>query len=149
MDEIGPTNFLVNDPAWAIDFAPNGTRLGLGDIMTRKRYATVLETIAEKGADAFYTGEIANSTINAIRASKGIMTLEDLHDYTAISRQPVEVDYRGYKLTSCGAPSSGTVVLNVMKVVEGYDNLGDKADINISTHRLDEAIRFGYGAVSI
>ena len=31
--------FLVEDPQFAIDFAPNGTRVGLGDIMTRKRYA--------------------------------------------------------------------------------------------------------------
>lgn len=35
-------NFLVEDPTWAIDFAPNGTRLGLGDILTRKRYADTL-----------------------------------------------------------------------------------------------------------
>ena len=30
---------LVDDPVWAMDFAPNGTLLGLGDVMTRKRYA--------------------------------------------------------------------------------------------------------------
>ena len=48
-------DFFVNDPEWAIDFAPNGkfitsayasvkltcpgTRVGEGDILTRKRYA--------------------------------------------------------------------------------------------------------------
>lgn len=31
-------NFFLNDPQWAIDFAPNGTVVGLGDIVTRKRY---------------------------------------------------------------------------------------------------------------
>jgi gamma-glutamyltranspeptidase/glutathione hydrolase len=32
-------NFLVEDPIWAEDFAPNGRLLEFGDIMTRKRYA--------------------------------------------------------------------------------------------------------------
>lgn len=32
-------NFLVEDPVWAEDFAPNGTLLELGDVITRKRYA--------------------------------------------------------------------------------------------------------------
>jgi gamma-glutamyltranspeptidase/glutathione hydrolase len=31
--------FLVEDPQWAMDFAPNGTLVGVGDMMTRKRYA--------------------------------------------------------------------------------------------------------------
>lgn len=32
-------NFLVEDPVWAEDFAPNGELLRLGDTITRKRYA--------------------------------------------------------------------------------------------------------------
>lgn len=49
--------FLCSDPAWAIDFCPNGTRLGLGDIITRKRYAATLQTIADHGVNAFYSGQ--------------------------------------------------------------------------------------------
>lgn len=45
----GIDNFLVNEPTWAIDFAPNGTLLGLGDTITRRRYADTLEAIALKG----------------------------------------------------------------------------------------------------
>ncbi|KAF4614348.1 hypothetical protein G7Y89_g15388 [Cudoniella acicularis] len=55
-------NFLVEDPQWAIDFAPNGTLLGEGDILTRKRYANTLEIIAEQGARAFYEGEMGTSS---------------------------------------------------------------------------------------
>lgn len=40
----GLPNFLVEDPNWAIDFAPNGTLVKLGDTMTRKRYADTLGT---------------------------------------------------------------------------------------------------------
>jgi gamma-glutamyltranspeptidase / glutathione hydrolase len=140
-------NFLVEDPTWAIDFAPNGTRLGLGDILTRKRYADTLEEIAEKGPDVFYTGALANATIAALQAANGIMTLDDLKNYAVATRKPAHIEYRGYKLTSCSAPSSGLVVLSVMKIVEGYSGFGEEAVLNLTTHRLDEAIRFGYGQV--
>ena len=143
----GGPNFLVEDPSFAIDFAPNGTLLGLNETITRKRYAETLETIAERGPDAFYTGPIANATINALRASGGTMTLEDLRDYNVVLRKPAQIDYRGFQLTACSAPSSGTVALSVMKTVEGYSELGQAAAINLSTHRLDEAIRFAYGEV--
>jgi gamma-glutamyltranspeptidase / glutathione hydrolase len=141
----GIDNFLVNVPTWAIDFAPNGHLLRLGDTITRRRYADTLETIAKKGVDAFYSGPIAEATIQALQAEKGTMTLEDLKNYTIELRTPASIDYRDYRLHSCSAPSSGTVAMSVMKIVEGYDDLGWPADLNLSTHHFDEAIRFGYG----
>ncbi|KAI9842239.1 MAG: hypothetical protein M1837_007384 [Sclerophora amabilis] len=140
----GLYDFLTYDHTWAIDFAPNGTRVGLGDTMTRKRYADMLETIGEYGADAFYTGAIANATINALQNANGTMTLDDLQNYTVAIREPAEIDYRDYHLASCSAPASGVVALSVLKILEGYD-MGNPANLNISTHRLDESIRFGYG----
>ena len=143
----GIPNFLVEDPDWAIDFAPNGTRLGLGDTITRKRYAATLETVSKKGPDAFYQGVIANATIQALKANGGTMTLDDLNNYTVAIREPAQISYRGFKLTACSAPSSGTVALSVMKTMEGFEDIGNMALINQSTHKLDEAIRFGYGEV--
>ncbi|KAL8743996.1 MAG: hypothetical protein Q9190_003716 [Brigantiaea leucoxantha] len=141
----GQENFLVNEPTWAIDFAPNGTRLGVNDTMTRKRYADTLEAISQRGVDAFYTGPIANATVQALQAQNGTMTLDDLKKYSIAIREPSQITYRDYKLTACSAPSSGEVAMSVMKVIEGYSDIGDPARINLSTHRLDEAIRFGYG----
>jgi len=112
-------NFLVNDISWAIDFAPNGTQVGLGDIMTRKRYADTLEAIANYGPNVFYQGAIANATIRAIQSTGGIMTHEDLTNYTILSRKPSQITYRGFKITSGSAPSGGEVALAVMKAIEG------------------------------
>jgi gamma-glutamyltranspeptidase / glutathione hydrolase len=140
----GTYDFLTYDETWAIDFAPNGTRVGLGDTITRKRYANTLESIAEYGPDAFYYGAIANATIVALQKSNGTMTLEDLANYAVLTREPSSITYRGYKIHGGTAPSSGAVVLSTMKIIEGYD-MSSPSQLNLSTHYLDEAIRFAYG----
>lgn len=148
----GSANFLTTDPNWAIDFAPNGTLLGIGDVLTRKRYAATLQAVAKHGADVFYTGPIAEATVEALataNASTGIMTMDDLKNYAVAVQTPLSISYRDYKITSTSAPSSGEVVLSVMKAIEGYSGFGDEAAVNVSTQRLDEAIRFAYGQVSI
>ena len=142
---VGIDNFLVNEPTWAIDFAPEGKLLQLGDTITRQRYADTLESIAKRGPDAFYTGPIAEATIQTLQHHNGTMTMADLKNYTAAIRAPAAITYRDYNVRSCSAPSSGTVAMSVMKISEGYEDLGWPADLNISTHHFDEAIRFGYG----
>ena len=92
------------------------------------------------------------ATIEAVQtanASKGIMTLEDLKNYSVALQTPLSITYRDFKITSTSAPSSGEVVLSVMKAVEGYSTFGEAEFVNVSTQRLDEAIRFGYGQVSV
>ncbi len=143
----GQDDFLVNNPTWAIDFAPNGTRVALGQTITRKRYADTLEVISQYGPDAFYTGAIANATITALKSAGGTMTLADLSNYAVAIRKPAQITYRAFKLTSCSAPSSGVVAMSAMKTVEGYKDFGYASTLNLSTHRFDEAIRFGYGEV--
>ncbi|CAJ2499823.1 Uu.00g026760.m01.CDS01 [Anthostomella pinea] len=138
-------DFLTDDPTWALDFAPHGYRVKLGETITRKRYADTLEVIATEGPDAFYTGAIANATIAALTKAGGTMTLEDLKNYTVAIRKPSEIEYRGYKLTACSAPSGGEVVLSALNIVNGYSGFDDPAAVNLTTHRLDEAMRFAYG----
>ncbi|KAJ0163446.1 Gamma-glutamyltransferase [Colletotrichum tanaceti] len=138
-------DFLTEDPAWAIDFAPNGYRVRLNETMTRRRYADMLETVGRKGVDAFYTGAIANATVAAVRRANGTMTLADLRGYAVAVREPARISYRGYKLTACGAPSGGVVALSALNIVGGYDGFGDPAARNATVHRLDEAMRFAYG----
>jgi gamma-glutamyltranspeptidase/glutathione hydrolase len=73
------------------------------------------------------------------------MTLEDLSSYEAVIRRSVNTTYRGFKLYSSGVPSGGVVGLSTLKTVEGY-NTADTADVNLTLHRFDEAMRFAYSA---
>lgn len=139
------SNFLVDDVEFALDFAPKGRLLKLNETITRKRYADTLETIANDGPDAFYSGPIAEATIRALQAANGTMTLDDLSNYTVAIRKPSTINYRDYKLTACSAPSGGEVALATLKIMEGYSEVGNPENINLTTHRLDESMRFAYG----
>lgn len=88
---------------------------------------------------------LANYTIAALQAWNGTMTLEDLRNYDIIVRKPISIDYRGYKLFSTSAPSGGSVALSILKIIEGY-NMSDPSILDLNTHRVDEAMRFSYGA---
>jgi len=138
-------DYLVTDPTWAIDFAPNGTLLQLGDTITRKRYASFLETIASGGPDAFYTGQNAEYVINELQKQGGIMTLADLANYTVAVRNTLDITYKGHKVTSCSAPSSGSVVLSSLRITGEYASFDDSAQANISAHRLVESLKWAYG----
>ncbi|KDE07773.1 gamma-glutamyltransferase [Microbotryum lychnidis-dioicae p1A1 Lamole] len=140
-------SFILNDTRWAEVYAPKGTLLVEGDTVYRKTYANTLEQVARHGAHRFYHGKIAKRTVQTIRDTGGIMTMHDMSKYKAIIRTPVSITYRGARIFSTVAPSSGAVVLSALKILEGYQaNYNDsQSEINVTTHRLLEATQFAYG----
>ncbi|KAG6357583.1 hypothetical protein INS49_013460 [Diaporthe citri] len=97
-------NYLVEDPIWAEDFAPNGHLLQLGDVVTRKRYADTLGKIGRHGVSAFYEGELAEEMVKVTQETNGTLTLDDLKSYKALPKRPISIDFRGFKLYSTGRP---------------------------------------------
>ncbi|KAM5345771.1 hypothetical protein ACJ41O_011632 [Fusarium nematophilum] len=140
----GHNNFLVEDPSWAEDFTQNGQLIPEGATMTRRRYARTLQTIADQGADAFYTGPIAESLIKTIQESNGTMTLDDLQDYKAIPRAVLRTQYRGYSVHGISSPASGAVSLNILNTMDGFEH--QDRDRNLTLHNYIEAMKFAYGA---
>ncbi|KAL8970214.1 MAG: hypothetical protein Q9197_003927 [Variospora fuerteventurae] len=106
-----------------------------------------LRSFSTRGVNAFYDGPIANAMTQALQAHNGTTTLEDLQNYTTVTRTPASITYRDYKLIACSAPSGGGVVSISMKTIECYSGVRDSSGLKLSTHRLDEATRFAYGEV--
>lgn len=91
------------------------------------------------------TATQAKSMIDLIQATNGTMTLEDLSCYKVSVKKPLSINYRGYRIFATEAPSSGAVTLSILKTMEQYP-LKDRKDVDLRTHRFDEAMRFAYGA---
>lgn len=93
-----------------------------GDTLKHPDLARTLERIRDKGRDGFYKGETADLIVKEMRRGKGIITHQDLENYTATWRQPVVGKYKDYKVISMGPPSSGGVaLLQLLTMVEPYN----------------------------
>lgn len=140
-------SLLCNTTYWKDVYCPNGKAAKLGDTIKNERLATTFEIIAKQGVNAFYTGAIANRTIETIRNAGGIMTLDDLKQYKAIDRTPFSIEFpQNKRVYSSGAPSSGAVVLSALKTISEYGlNSLENDGVNLTTHRLIESTKFAYG----
>ncbi|KAK7049422.1 hypothetical protein VNI00_006023 [Paramarasmius palmivorus] len=136
-------DLMLKNPDWTPVFAPGGVLLKENDIMHRTNLSRTLMTIANEGADAFYTGSIASSIIRKIQSTGGIMTQKDLTDYRANAYLSLQGTYLDKKIYVPKAPTSGPVLLHMLNIIEHY-NFTERTDLNV--HRLVEAMKFGFAA---
>jgi gamma-glutamyltranspeptidase/glutathione hydrolase len=115
---------LITAFAGSSVFFPSGKPLAPGTHFTQPELARTLRLIAERGARAFYHGEIADSLAAEIRRGGGIITTADLARYEPIWREPVRGSYRGYSLIAMPPASSGGITtVETLNILETYDTL--------------------------
>lgn len=90
-----------------------------GDTLIQKDLAETLKRIKKNRSKGFYEGETARLIVEEMKRGKGIITLEDLKNYKAASREPHVFDYKGYKIVGMPMPSSGGLLVHqMMKMIE-------------------------------
>ncbi len=101
---------------------PDGGQWVAGDTIRLTDLARTLDAIASGGADAFYTGWIADSLAADMARNGGMISKADLAAYVAKERAPVQGKFRGYDVYSMPPPSSGGValveMLNLMELAD-------------------------------
>ena len=100
-----------------------------------------LASIRDEGRDGFYRGWVADSIVAEMERGGGIISLQDLIDYQAEWRDPVQIDYRGYTILSMPPASSGGVTMaQILNIMEGWSSL-PKFGTSELLHREAEAMR--------
>ncbi|KAJ2007866.1 hypothetical protein H4R26_000534 [Coemansia thaxteri] len=120
----------------------HGHLLKPGDIVRRPELADTLEDIARNGPKAFYQGRIAASLVKTVQSNGGILTVQDFGNYAAVDRKPLESYYHGRKVISGSPPTSGSVLLSMLNVIEGYTMAMD-GPTAVNYHRIVEAMKHG------
>jgi gamma-glutamyltranspeptidase/glutathione hydrolase len=121
-----------------------------GSLVKNQQYAETLKVLAEKGADAFYAGPIADSIVKAVSTASSIpgdMTSSDLSGYVAKDREPVCVRYRGKQVCGMGPPSSGALsVGTVLELIEPYPQVHGAAALMspVAMHIIAEAEKLAF-----
>jgi len=73
--------------------------------------ANTLERIKRDDRAGFYEGETARLIVDEMIRGNGLITYEDLANYTSVWREPIQFNYQKYRITSMGPPSSGGVAI--------------------------------------
>ncbi|MEA3014571.1 MAG: gamma-glutamyltranspeptidase / glutathione hydrolase [Sphingomonadales bacterium] len=148
---------LLSSPGSLARFSPwgraqfygeDGQPKPVGTMIRNPDFAALLERIAARGPEAFYTGQDAQALVRTVRGSErnpSAMTADDLATYQARERAPVCGSYRGYRICGMGPPSSGaTTVLAILKQVERFDLRALGRDNPVAWHLIAESMRLAY-----
>ena len=121
---------------------PDGSEWVKGDRLIQPDLATTLDELARGGADAFYTGVIAEKILAEMSAGDGVLSRQDLAGYRANSREPVQGTYRGYTVFAPPPPSAGgTQLIECLNILETFD-LAKRGPRSVeSIHLMTEAMR--------
>jgi len=93
-----------------------------GDQVVNPEMAATLIRIRDNGRDGFYKGETAKLIVEEMERGDGLISYEDLSNYEAIWRTPVQGAYKDYEFISMPPPSSGGIALaQLFNAVEDYD----------------------------
>jgi gamma-glutamyltranspeptidase/glutathione hydrolase len=136
---------------------PDRTPLKVGDTIVQHDLAKTFRLIAEKGADVFYTGEIAQAIVDAqrrlspkpIAGGEGRMTLEDLANLRVTVEDPLSLDYHGAQvLAPPPSTNGGLVLLEALGVYQKVHEANPDLDFGFakfaSMHAALESLRLAF-----
>jgi gamma-glutamyltranspeptidase/glutathione hydrolase len=155
---------LLADNEAAATYFNGSTPKPLGSVLKIPNYAATLTTLANNGADAFYTGAIAQGIVAKVGVTSNVATgapitpgkttLADLAGYQAKKREAVCTTYRSYWVCGMPPPSSGGLaVAQALGILENFnlglypptalDGEGGKPQVQ-AVHLVSEAERLAY-----
>jgi len=134
-------SYLAKFPESRRVFQRDGDYYKPGEIFRQPDLARTLERIAAQ-PDDFYHGALARELAAAMQRGGGLITVGDLASYEVKEREPVRGTYRGYEVISAPPPSSGgTVLIEALNILEGYDLARMESRSARSMHFTVEAFR--------
>jgi len=132
----------------ALFYEADGQPRAIGTLVRNSDLAALLERIAARGPEHFYTGAAADALVRTVRTAErnpSPMTRDDLSTYQAKEREPVCGTYRGHRICGMGPPSSGaTTVFAILKQLERFDLRALGPDNPAAWHLIGESMRLAY-----
>ncbi|XP_033483531.1 glutathione hydrolase 7-like [Epinephelus lanceolatus] len=118
-------------------FLPEGQALLPGSFLRMSGLAEVLEA----GLSNFYNGKVSQEIEDEVRAYGGVLSREDIRNYSVQVEQPVEGLYNEFIIQVPPPPSVGAALISALNLLEGLHlNESSNAE-NKSHHWIAEALK--------
>ncbi|MGZ1492366.1 gamma-glutamyltransferase family protein [Brevibacterium sediminis] len=155
--------FTEHWPTSVAQWMPEGRVPDAGELVFNHAYADVLRRLIAAGDGAatreeriraarqeWKSGFVARAITDFITTAHrhstggdhaGVMTLKDISVFDAGFEDPVTIDFRGYQVAKIGAWGQGPVLLQTLKILEGFDD--DRLDPSTESgaHTILEALK--------
>lgn len=93
----------------------------VGRVVRLPALARTLETLAAKGAEAFYRGELAARMVASLKGFGGLHEEADFAEFEPEFVQPIHGTYRGVRIYECPPNGQGLVTLLMLNILETFD----------------------------
>ncbi|XP_036806542.1 glutathione hydrolase 7 isoform X7 [Oncorhynchus mykiss] len=132
-------------------FLPRGHALSPGSLMKTPSLAAVLEA----GVSEFYNGTLTQEMASEVQENGGILTKEDLSNYSAVISQPIEGLYQassglhniswqhppsGFRVLVPPPPSIGAALISALNILEDF-HLNGNSTTNRANHWIAESLK--------
>jgi len=112
-------DLVTKDPEAAKIYYPGGKVPEKNAILKNPDLAKTMESMGDKGPNAFYEGEIADKLVTASKKGGGSFAKEDFKNYKARELAPLLQDYKSYRIYAGAPPATGgATVLLTLKSLE-------------------------------
>ncbi len=138
---------LAADPGATKHFLFNGRAPLEGDVVKFPALAATMKAIAQKGAKAFYEGEIAQDMVKTLRAGGSFQTEEDFASHRGEVVTPISTNYRDLDILELPPNGQGLTALVLLNILENFDMAAldpfgpDRFHIMLEAARMAYAVR--------
>ena len=109
---------LRADDAATKTYLPADRAPRTGEIFRNADLAQSLQAIADGGRDAFYKGPIAAKILDAMKRHGGVMTAQDLAEFSAEWVEPISSTYREWTVYEMPPNGQGLAALEMLNILE-------------------------------
>jgi gamma-glutamyltranspeptidase/glutathione hydrolase len=92
-----------------------------GEVFRNPALARTYRVVAKEGADGFYRGSVARRLVAYSRSVGGFFSLADLAEHRSEWVEPLSVTYRGREIWELPPNCQGIAVLQMLRILEGFD----------------------------
>ncbi len=135
---------LSGDAGATRHYLKDGRAPALGEVMSYPAFARTLRILAEKGRDAFYEGELAESMVTCLKDAGSLLTLDDFAATSADYVDLISTTYRGNEVLEIPPSGQGITALVMLNILKRFD-MDRFAPDSVERHHLQiEAARLAY-----
>lgn len=115
-EELGKDSITKN-----LFLGEDGALIDFNSIWKQPVLAKTLQRISEKGAEDFYSGEIAELIAEDMKLNGGWVTIDDLKNVPEpFEQKPLRGTYHGYEIYTMPPPGGGWVIILALNILEEY-----------------------------